>query len=123
MRKFESVKEYFSSQPAEVRMLLEEMRETIRQAAPRAEEVISYNIPAFKQNGILVYYAAHKQHIGFYPTSSGIRNFEKELVGYTTSKGAVQFPFNKPIPKTLVKKIVKFRVKENLEKSKKVKDK
>ncbi len=104
-------------------MLLEEMRETIRQAAPRAEEVISYNIPAFKQNGILVYYAAHKQHIGFYPTSSGIRNFEKELVGYTTSKGAVQFPFNKPIPKTLVKKIVKFRVKENLEKSKKVKDK
>ncbi len=123
MRKFESVKEYFSSQPAEVRMLLEEMRETIRQAAPRAEEVISYNIPAFKHNGILVYYAAHKQHIGFYPTSSGIRNFEKELTRYTSSKGAVQFPFNEPIPKILVKKIVKFRMKENLNKAKKVKDK
>jgi len=86
----------------------------MREAAPEAVEVISYQMPAFKLNGILVYFAAFKNHIGFYPTSSGIEQFKKELSPYKWSKGAVQFPLDKPIPFALVKKIVIFRVKENL---------
>ena len=113
MRKFKTVDEYISAAPEDVRALLEKVRETIRQAAPKAEEVISYNIPAFKLNGMLVWYAAFKNHIGLYPRGSGIEAFKKELAGYKTSKGAIQFPLEKGIPTTLVKKIVKFRVKEN----------
>jgi uncharacterized protein YdhG (YjbR/CyaY superfamily) len=93
------------------------LRKTIKEAAPQAEELISYNIPAFKQNGVLVYYAAYKNHIGFYPTSSPMKVFKKELANYKTSKGAIQFPIEKAIPKTLVSRIVKYRVKENLEKA------
>jgi len=115
-RKFKTVDEYFSMFPATTKSILMEMRETIRQAAPQAEELISYNIPAFKFHGVLVYYAAYERHIGFYPTASPMRVFKKELADYKTSKGAIQFPIGKPIPTALVKKIVKFRMNENLEK-------
>ena len=92
---------------------------TVRESAPKAEETISYGMPAFKFNGkSLVYFAAHKNHVGFYPTSSPIEYFQKELSPFKTSKGAVQFPLDKPIPYDLVKKIVKFRVKENESKKK-----
>jgi len=116
-RKFKTVDEYFSVFPADTPKMLEQLRTTIKQVAPKAEEVISYNMPAFKQNGMLVYYAAYKNHIGFYPTSSPMKAFKKELAGYKTSKGAIQFPIDKTIPKTLVKNIVKFRAKENAEKT------
>ena len=89
---------------------------TIREAAPEAREAISYRMPTFKLNGNLVHFAAFKNHIGFYPTPSGIEQFKKELSLYKWAKGSVQFPLDKPIPFDLVKKIVIFRVKENLQK-------
>ena len=98
--------------------MLDSLRETILQAAPKAEEVISYNMPAFKLKKVLVYYAAHKEHIGFYPTSSPIKFFKDELAKYKTSKGAIQCPIDKRLPTTLIKKIVTFRVQETLEKEK-----
>ncbi|MBS1585707.1 MAG: DUF1801 domain-containing protein [Bacteroidetes bacterium] len=118
MKKFGSVEEYFASQPAAVQAILEEMRNTISQAAPKAQEVISYNMPAFKMHGVLVYYAAAKEHLGFYPTAEPIRVFADELAKYKTSKGAIQFPLDKPIPKTLIKKIVKYRLEEDEAKAK-----
>jgi len=93
------------------------MRLTIREAAPDAEETISYRMPTFTLKGNLVHFAAHKKHIGLYPTPSGIEKFENELSGYRSSKGAVQFPLDKPIPFDLMSEIVKFRVKENLERA------
>lgn len=117
-KKFKTVNEYISAFPENTRELLEELRKTIKQTAPKAEEVISYNMPGYKQNGMLVWFAAYKKHIGFYPSSSPIRVFKDELAGYKTSKGAIQFPIEKGIPAALVKKIVKFRIKENLEKEK-----
>jgi uncharacterized protein YdhG (YjbR/CyaY superfamily) len=116
-KKFKTVEEYFSEFPQSTQDILQGLRKTIKDAAPQAEEVISYNMPAFKQNGMLVYYAAYKNHIGFYPTGSPMKVFKKELENYKTSKGAIQFPIEKAIPKTLVRDIVKFRVKENLEKA------
>jgi len=113
MQKVQSVDEYLSALPEEVRAILARLRETIREAAPLAEEVISYQMPAFKWNGILVWYAAHKDHIGFYPRASAIVAFRDELAGYKTSKGAIQFRIGKAIPLSLVKKIVKFRLREN----------
>lgn len=113
MKKFTTVDEYIAALPAGARDMMQRLRTTIRQAAPRAEETISYNMPAFKWNGMLVWYAAHKGHVGLYPKASAIVAFKEELAGYTTSKGAIQFPLEKPIPTNLVKKIVKFRVKEN----------
>ena len=89
----------------------------LKKAAPGAEELISYNMPAFKLHGVLVYYAGYKNHIGFYPTGSAITAFEKELSGYKTSKGTVQFPLETSLPLPLITRIVKFRVKENLEKA------
>ncbi len=115
--KFKTVDEYFSGFPASTKKILKELRKTIKQAAPQAEESISYNMPAFKLHGMLVFYAAWNEHIGFYPVSSGIAAFKKELSGYESSKGTVKFPLDKPIPFDLVGKIVKFRVKENLEKA------
>ena len=112
--KFTTVEEYFSAFPANAKRLLKQMRKTILEAAPKAEEVISYNMPAFRLNGALVFYAAYKGHIGFYPTASGIQNFKKELSGYQVSKGAVRFPIDQPLPLALISKIVKFRVRENL---------
>ncbi|MBP6334517.1 MAG: DUF1801 domain-containing protein [Bacteroidia bacterium] len=112
--KFTSIDEYHASFPPAVRKILKELREIIRKSAPKATETISYNMPAFKQKTNLVYYAAYKAHIGLYPTSSPIRVFTEDLEKYKTSKGAIQFPLDKPLPKTLISKIVKFRVNEDL---------
>ena len=110
--RFETVDQYLARLPQNVRPAVEELRRIIRKAAPSSEEVISYNMPAVRQGGILVYYAAFKEHIGLYPTASPIRVFKKELARYKTSKGAIQFPMGKRIPGALVQKIVKFRIRE-----------
>jgi uncharacterized protein YdhG (YjbR/CyaY superfamily) len=115
---FKTIDEYIATFPREVQHVLEEMRQTIRDSAPEAEETISYNMPAFKQNGILVWFAAFKNHIGFYPKVSALEAFKEKLTAYKVSKGTVRFPLNKPIPYDFVKEIVRFRVKENLENQK-----
>lgn len=118
MNKVASVKEYIAALDKAPKKRLRELRNIIREAAPEAEEVISYSMPAFKLNGaVLVWYAAFKEHVGFYPKASGIAAFKAELAGYKASKGTIQFPFEKPIPARLVKKIVRFRIKENETKS------
>jgi uncharacterized protein YdhG (YjbR/CyaY superfamily) len=114
-----NIDEYIDLFPQEVQLLLEKMRLTIRKAAPKAEEWISYRIPTFKMNGNLVWFAAFKSHIGLYPSASGIAEFREELSAYKVAKGSVQFPLNKPLPLTLVSRIVRFRVKESLAKQKK----
>lgn len=113
---FKDIDSYIHSQPIEVRVRLEKIRHVIKSVAPKAEEVISYNMPAFKFHGMLVYFAVFKHHIGFYPFTTAITKFQKELSIYKGAKGSVQFPLDKPVPITLIKKIIKFRVKENLEK-------
>jgi uncharacterized protein YdhG (YjbR/CyaY superfamily) len=115
--KFTTVDEYFSALPKHTKAVLTEMRKTIKKAAPGAEELMSYNVPAFKQEGMLVWYAAHKEHIGFYPRASAIELFKKELSIYKGAKGSVQFPLDKPLPLGLIGKIVKYRLTENLEKA------
>jgi uncharacterized protein YdhG (YjbR/CyaY superfamily) len=119
MKKPENFNEYQLAFPKEVQHLLKQVRTTIKTAAPAAEEVISYGMPAFKLNGMLVYFAAFKNHIGFYPAPTGTEAFKKELAKYKTGKGSVQFPFDQPLPLNLITKIVKFRMKENLRKSSK----
>lgn len=109
--------EYIARFPAEVRVILDELRATIKKAAPEARESISYQMPAYALNGPLVYFAAYKNHIGFYPTGSGIENFKNELSAYSGSKGTVRFPLDQPLPFDLITKMVKFRVKENMEKA------
>lgn len=116
----ETIDEYIASFPKNVQEILEEIRQAIRESAPNAEETISYQIPAFRLNGVLVYFAAFKNHIGFYPTSSGVTAFKKELSQYKVSKGTIRFPMDKPIPFDLIKKIVKYRVRENLAKKSEV---
>ena len=116
---FKTIDEFIASFPKNVRNLLEELRGVIEESAPGAEETISYGIPTFDLNGRhLVHFSAYKSHVGFYPTSSGIRAFKKELSSFKTSKGTVQFPLDKTIPFDLVKRIVKFRVKETESKKK-----
>ncbi|MDB5131418.1 MAG: hypothetical protein JWR02_1167 [Mucilaginibacter sp.] len=115
--KFKTVEEYFSTLPAGTQCILEEVRKTIKRAAPDAKEMISYNMPAFKLNGVLIYYAAYKKHIGFYPTASPIVAFKEELPAYKFSKAAIQFPVDKPIPVDLITRIVQFRVREDMEKA------
>jgi len=110
---FASIDEYIRSYPEEIQKLLNEIRDAIKTAAPEATEKISYQIPTFYLNGNLVHFAAFKNHIGFYPTSSGIAAFKDELKDYKSSKGSVQFPLDKPMPTDLIKRIVKFRVIEN----------
>ena len=117
--KFNDIDEYHASQPADIRKVLEQLRQAIKQFAPQATETISYGMPAFRQHKVLVYYAVHKEHIGFYPTSKPIVHFKKELEQYSTSKGAIRFPIDKPLPIALIKKIVKFRVEEDAKKQKK----
>lgn len=109
------IREYIDRCEKEVRERLLLIRAAIHEAAPDAEEVISYGMPAFKQGRVLVYFAAFKNHIGFYPTSSGITQFRDELKGLSFSKGAVQFAHDQPLPLKLVKRIVTFRLKEELE--------
>jgi len=111
---FVSIDEYIAAFPEEIQKILEELRVIIKAAAPEAQEKISYQIPAFALKGNLVYFAAYKNHIGFYPTSSGIQAFKNELSIYKSAKGTVRFPINKPLPLDLISKIVKFRVAENL---------
>lgn len=115
--KFNSIDEYISTFPESVQKLLKEMRRVIHAAAPEASEKISYQMPTFYLKGNLVHFAALKNHIGFYPTPSGIQAYEKELAPYASTKGAVQFPIDKPIPFDVVTKVVKFRVAENLKKA------
>ena len=112
------VDEYISIFPVKIQELLKEMRATIKESAPEAEEVISYQMPAYRFHGILIYFAAFKNHIGLYPTVSGIETFKDELSVYKGAKGSVQFPLNKPLPLDLIARIVKFRVTENLKESK-----
>lgn len=108
------IDQYIDGFPESTRQLLEQVRDTIKKAAPGAEEVISYKMPAYKYHGMLVYFAGYKNHIGFYPTGSGIEKFKKELSGYKGAKGSVQFPIDKPLPLNTISKIVAFRVQENL---------
>ena len=111
--KFTTVDEYISMFPEEVKKSLVSMRAIIQKAVPDAKEIISYNMPAYKVNGVLVYFAGNKHHIGFYPTASGVREFEKELEGYATSKGAIRFPMDKKLPVKLITQIVRFRQAED----------
>lgn len=116
---FKTIDEYIRTFPKDVQTILEKMRKTIREAAPGAVETISYQMPTFKLNGKgLVYFAAFKNHIGFYPIPSGVEAFEKELSPYKQGKGSVQFPIDQPVPYDLVRRIVTFRVNENLGKVK-----
>ncbi len=114
----QTIDEYIAGFPPDVQVILQQVRATIREAAPGAEETIKYRMPTFLLDGNLVYFAAFKNHIGFYPIPTGIEKFKKELSAYKTAKGSVQFPLDKPMPLALIRKIVKFRVKENLEKAK-----
>jgi len=118
MTKPKDIDEYIKNYPKEIQEVLEQLRTTIKKAAPKAEEVISYGMPAYKLNGMLVWFAAHSKHIGFYPRVSGIETFKKELSIYKGAKGSVQLPLNKPMPLGLITKIVKFRVTENLQQAK-----
>lgn len=113
---FKDIDEYIAIQTPEVQTLLEQLRQTIKKAAPEAEEVISYGMPAFKYHGMLVYFSAYKNHIGFYATPTGHSEFKEELSVYKQGKGSVQFPLNKPLPLDLISRIVQFRAKQNLNK-------
>jgi uncharacterized protein YdhG (YjbR/CyaY superfamily) len=115
-----NIDDYINDFPPDIQKTLQQIREVIQEAAPGAEETIKYAIPTFTLNGNLVHFAAFKNHIGFYPIPSGIKAFEKELSIYKRGKGSIQFPLGEPMPLKLISNIVKFRVKENLEKSKKI---
>ena len=112
--RFSTVEEYINLHPASVKKGLTLIRKTIKTAAPGAEEMISYQMPAYKLNGMLVFFSAAKNHYGFYPTSRPIIAFRDKLKSYETSKGAIRFPLDKPIPVKLITEIVKWQVKENL---------
>lgn len=116
---FKTIDEYIALQPEKVILILEQIRQTIKDIIPEAEQTISYQIPTFKYYGNLVHFAGYKNHIGFYPGASAIEIFKDEITEYTTSKGTIQFPIDKPIPLDLISKITAFRVKQNLEKKKK----
>jgi uncharacterized protein YdhG (YjbR/CyaY superfamily) len=109
-----TIDEYIAGFPSDIQEILEKIRMTIREAAPGAQESIKYRMPAFTLKGNLVYFAAFKQHIGFYPVPTGIEKFKSELSEYDGGKGSVQFPLEKPIPYDLISRIVKFRAEENL---------
>ncbi len=109
--------QFIAAFSVDVQDRLRQIRMTIRKAAPEAGEKISYGIPTFSLHGNLVHFSAYRNHIGFYPSSSGIRAFQKELSGYTCSKGTVRFSFDKPLPLGLIAKMVRFRVRENKEKA------
>jgi uncharacterized protein YdhG (YjbR/CyaY superfamily) len=118
MQKSNSIEAYIASFPKSIQEIVIQIRTTIKNAAPQAEEKISYGMPAFFLKGQLVYYAAFKNHIGFYALPSGNKAFQKELVHYKVGKGSIQFPITEKIPYALITKMVKFRIKENLEKEK-----
>jgi uncharacterized protein YdhG (YjbR/CyaY superfamily) len=118
---FVTIDEYINAFEGEVKSILQKIRNTVREVAPEATESINYGIPTFKQSGNLVHFAAYKNHIGFYPSPSGMEEFKKDVALYKTGKGTMQFPLDKPIPYDLISEIVRFRVEEN--KFKKVKKK
>jgi uncharacterized protein YdhG (YjbR/CyaY superfamily) len=112
-----NIDEYIAGYPENIQKVLKEMKAAIREAAPEALEKISYRMPSYTHKGMLLYFAAHTNHMGFYPFKSAIVAFKSELEPYQTSKGTVQFPYDKPLPLNLIKKIIKFRVRENLAKA------
>ncbi|MFN3850920.1 MAG: iron chaperone [Spirosomataceae bacterium] len=114
---FTNIDEYIAGFSEEIQVLLQSMRQTIREAAPEANEKISYMMPTFDLHGNLVHFAAYKNHIGFYPAPSGIKEFEEELKPYIAGKGSLNFPLNKPLPLDLVSRITRFRVTQNIEKA------
>ncbi|MGM1046479.1 MAG: iron chaperone [Bacillota bacterium] len=114
---YESMDDYISQFPHEVQAILETLRKVIKESAPDAKEKISYQMPTFVLHGNLVHFAAYKNHIGFYPAPSGINAFKHELSKYKGAKGSIQFPIDKPLPYELIRKIVQFRVAENIEKA------
>jgi uncharacterized protein YdhG (YjbR/CyaY superfamily) len=118
MKKVTSIDEYINDYPKNVQIILQKLRQTIKKAAPKAEEAIAYGIPTFKFHGNLVHFGGFKHHIGFYPAPTGIEAFKKELKPYLAGKGSIRFPLEKPIPYDLVARIVKFRVELNLAKKK-----
>ncbi len=118
MKKFNTVDEYINDTPSNVKARLIELRKLIKELAPDAEEGMGYGMPGYKLNGPLVYFAAFKNHISFFPTSSQIDQSIKELAKYRTGKGTFQFPLNQPLPMPLIKRAVELRVKENLSKKK-----
>lgn len=113
-----NVDEYIAGFPEHTKTMLEKLRATIRKAAPKAEEVISYMMPAYKYHGMLVFFAGYKNHTGFYPGAGGVEAFKKEIAVYKWAKGSIQFPLDKPLPLGLITQIVKFRVMQNTEKAK-----
>lgn len=122
MQGYKTIDEYIDAFPEDVQKILNQLRQTVKDAAPEAEETINYQMPTFTLNGNLVHFAAFKNHIGFYPTPTGMEAFKEELASYKGAKGSVQFPIDQPLPFSLIRKIVEYRVKENLErKSKKQK--
>lgn len=114
----ENIDDYIAGFPEDIQQILEKIRATIKNAAPEAEETIKYRMPTFTLKGNLVHFAAFKNHIGFYPAPTGIESFRKELSAYKGAKGSVQFPLDKPLPLSLITKIVRYRVEENLKKAK-----
>lgn len=110
------IDDYILQFPKEIQRKLQELRQVIKESAPEAEERISYKMPTYYLRGNLVHFAAYSRHIGFYPAPSGIEAFKDQLEGYKTSKGAIQFPLDDDLPLGLIRKIVKFRVEENLNK-------
>jgi len=112
----QSIDEYIAGFPADVQPILQKVRATIQKAAPAAEETISYQIPTFKLNGYLIYFAAFKNHVSVYPAPRGAEAFKEELSAYKGGKGTIQFPYDKPVPYGLIARIVKFRARENLAK-------
>jgi uncharacterized protein YdhG (YjbR/CyaY superfamily) len=118
-KQFKTMDEYIDMFPQDVRRILNELRQSIKEVAPEAEETIKYQIPTFTLNGNLVHFAAFENHIGFYPTPSGMEAFKNELSVYKGAKGSVQFPINEPLPLPLIRRIVEYRVKENLERKQK----
>ena len=113
----QTIDEYIAGFPPDIQDKLEKIRETIREAAPDAIETISYQIPTFKLEGNLVHFAAFKKHIGFYPAPSGIEQFDEQLSRYKRAKGSIRFPLDEPIPYALISEVVRFRVRENLERA------
>ena len=115
MKKPETVEEYIAGFPKPAQEKLEKMKSIIKKVAPNAEEAISYGMPGYKLNGILVYFAGYEKHIGFYPMPSTLLAFKDKIAGYKNAKGSVQFPLDKPLPVTLITQMVKFRVANLME--------
>lgn len=121
MQGYKTIDEYIDAFPEDVQEILNQLRQTIKAAAPEAKETINYQMPTFTLNGNLVHFAAFQNHIGFYPTPTGIEAFKEELAPYKGAKGSVQFPIDQPLPFPLIRKIVEYRVNENLERKPKKK--